>query len=192
MQNPEVKFVYPRFFNSRIKEWLSDPDWYPTHDALREYMGSLQKLWSERGDEVMSIIAKRIGVPWADPQHTCYIIGVRRGLSSPLAIGYLEDDEKGFDHLTHEMIHRYYIQDDRSLYQHPGWKKLMDLYAKETETTRNHIPVHALHKHVYLKMDRRDRLEKEIANLVRDEYKRAWEIVQAEGEEKILDFFSKN
>ncbi|HEY8108766.1 MAG TPA: hypothetical protein VIF43_02045 [Patescibacteria group bacterium] len=182
-----LTFQYSSVYNRFIKQRSDNPDAYPDQATLTNYLGDVEKLWRQRGEKVLTIIETRLGIPWDNKEHVCYVMGLKRSFSNPLSLGFLPNTERAFDVLTHEMIHRYFIQRDRKLVKTDGFQQLMQQYADEPLPTKNHVPVHALHQHVYEKLDRQKEMQEEIANLIRDEYKRSWYIVQEVGAEKILD-----
>jgi len=89
------------------------------------------------------------------------------------------------DILVHELIHNLFIQNEKS---NKYFEYLAKMYKRENWNTIVHIPVHAIHKEIYLYFFNRERLEREkqICKRYRD-YKRAWEIVEKEGSKKIIE-----
>src|SRR5690242_17019920 len=82
--------------------------------------------------------------------------------------------------IFHELMHHYV---------HPVMAKsaLRKKYASENPVTLAHLHVMALEKFVLLKLGKRDEL-KSLEDEYRDEprYKRAWEIMNAEGESALI------
>jgi hypothetical protein len=94
------------------------------------------------------------------------------------------------DTLVHELIHQLFAQNSEKLRK--AWKYIGRKYKKESFRTRIHIPLHAIHTHIYLKFFGKERLKRnvEIMSSLPD-YKRSWEIVQKEGYKKIIQEFVK-
>lgn len=182
-----VVFRYSGIYNRQIKQWEGNPEWYPERRSLDDYLAAIRTLWEQRGSTVLSLIEQRLGIPWEAREHTCYVVGIRKSFSDPLTLGYHADPENGFDVLTHEMIHRYVIQRNRHVVNSPGWLALMAQYAHESSLTKAHIPIHAIHDHIYRKMNRAYRQRTEVTNVTRPDYKRSWEIVASRGAEQIVD-----
>jgi len=75
--------------------------------------------------------------------------------STPLVMNFRPDPDKFVDVLTHELLH--VLQTDNNKHQSGGpnakidlmdeWRKL---FGEHERTTLVHIPLHALHKHLYL------------------------------------------
>ena len=73
-----------------------------------------------------------------------------------------------------------------------AWDYINRKYRKEPLTTRIHIPLHAIHSHIYLKFFDKKRLIRDIKLIsFLPEYKKSWEIVQREGYEKIIEEFKR-
>jgi len=118
----------------------------------------------------------------------CYLIGFGRPFSDPLTLRLYDNKKYFIDTLTHEMIHQIQIQNQVI---NRKWRKYIETkYKKETQTTRNHLLVHAVHYKIYLKLFDKRRLNRDIKSSDKHpEYKRSWEIVKEEGSENIINKF---
>jgi hypothetical protein len=73
-----------------------------------------------------------------------------------------------------------------------AWKYIERKYKNESFKTRIHIPLHAIHTHIYLKFFGEERLRRDVEAIsFLPDYKRSWEIVQKEGYKKIIQEFVK-
>jgi hypothetical protein len=95
------------------------------------------------------------------------------------------------DVVTHELIHRLV-----SFGKYPekrwgaGMRWLKKLYPKETSNTYSHVPVHAIHGTLYLKLFSKFRMERDRDSLKHlKDYRRAWEIVDELGAKKVIKKF---
>jgi hypothetical protein len=94
------------------------------------------------------------------------------------------------DVLTHELIHNLFIQNEDKF--NKIWKCLGKKYKKESVRTRQHIYLHAIHAHIYLKFYGKERMGRDIRLLNHlPDYKKSREIVQNEGHKKIIDEIRK-
>ncbi len=94
------------------------------------------------------------------------------------------------DVLIHELIHNLFIQNFERTKK--AWQYFHRKYKKEPETTRIHIPLHAIHSHIYLKFYSEKRLKRDIKLISRlPAYKKSWQIVQKEGYQNIIREFVK-
>jgi hypothetical protein len=92
------------------------------------------------------------------------------------------------DVLTHELIHNIFTQNQECLKK--AWDFFNRKYKKESRVTRIHILVHAVHSHIYMKFFGEERLKRNVKRLTfRQDYKRAWEIVQRQGYHNVIDEF---
>ena len=94
--------------------------------------------------------------------------------------------------LVHELIHQLFIQMGNDQKSEKSWKYIYKKYSKESKSTKIHIPIHAIHSHIYLKFFNEKRLKEDI-EFMQDhlDYKRSWDIVQKEGYQNIIKEFKK-
>lgn len=82
--------------------------------------------------------------------------------------------------ITHELIH--------NLLLGANLEYVKKEYPEEARKVRVHILVHAIHEHIYLKFFEKERLERDKERMASiPEYKRAWDIVEKEGHERIVE-----
>jgi hypothetical protein len=110
-----------------------------------------------------------------------------RGISTPLILNFAADPDRFVDVLTHELLH--VLQTDNNKYQALGPHDTIDLlsawrrlFGDHERVTLVHIPLHALHKYLYLDVLKApERLEREL-NVLRSiqtagAYLQAWDYV---------------
>ncbi len=114
-----------------------------------------------------------------------------RPFSDPLTLpSYYAKGRYLVDKLTHELIHQIQIQNYDKIDLLYNW--IRKRYASEPIITQNHIVVHAIHSHIYLKFFNEARLKDDIKFCSKHYgYKRAWEIVQKEGHENLIKEFRR-
>jgi hypothetical protein len=109
-----------------------------------------------------------------------------------MVIGVMREPDQFIDTLTHELIHRL-LTDNTSL---PFDTKYLSRWGKlfgkdHTFGTLVHIPVHAVHKAVYLDiLNEPDRLERDVQenkSAKAEDYIAAWEYVEKHGYRAIID-----
>ena len=99
----------------------------------------------------------------------------------------LEDIDFMLDTLIHELIHRILSENENSQIIKKKWSKLIGKYKKENINARIHVPIHAIHKHIFLKFFNQKRLNIEIKRVEDDkDYARAWSLVQEADYKKII------
>ena len=121
-----------------------------------------------------------------------YIAPWFRAFSDPMVIGVMQDPDVFVDTLTHELIHR--LLTDNTAIPHETmlleeWQKLFG--KQHTFGTTVHIPVHAVHKAIYLDVLKDpERLERDVASNKKYEakdYIAAWDYVEQHGYKVIID-----
>jgi hypothetical protein len=108
-----------------------------------------------------------------------------------MIIGVIYEPDEFIDILTHELIHRL-LTDNRTLpydlFLIPHWENLFG--KNHSFNTLVHIPVHAVHKAVYLDaLKDAKRLERDIKRHQKygnKDYTAAWDYVESRGYEDII------
>ena len=94
--------------------------------------------------------------------------------------------------LTHELIHQLFTQKGNYEKSRKAWAYIHKKYRKESQKTKIHVPLHAIHSHIYLKFFGEKRLERDMEIMERNkDYKNSWEIVKNDGYENIIKEFRK-
>ncbi|TAL20281.1 hypothetical protein EPN90_01335 [Patescibacteria group bacterium] len=197
VRNPRVVFLYSSVYDEQWKNaWRNLPKKegrYPSPNFTQRYLSRLEEEWRKDEQRVFASILKYSGIPWFSLEHTCYVVGYMVPFSDPLTIPVFRTEvpiDYVIDVLTHELIHRNLIQ--RQCYEkvEQALARLRQAYPRESENVIIHIIVHAIHERVFEEVFSTDRLrrEKKIMFAITD-YKRAWEIVESLGAEKVIQTF---
>jgi hypothetical protein len=194
MRVPKIIFKYSWIYDQNCKEWArlakKDVKSYPSPRKILNYIKSVEKLWNKVGKKVLREISKVTSLKWKSKVIHCYVVGKCVPFSDPLTLPVYKEKDYFIDVLIHELIHQIFSQNleetDRAR------KYIQRKYKNESYKTRGHIPVHAVHAHIYMKFFDAERLERDFkaANKIPD-YRRSWEIVKKEGYEKIIEEFVK-
>lgn len=194
---PKIIFRYSPIYDSdyrnsdKIKKKLEDKGLtYPSAKEIFHEIEKIKPLWGKIESEVLKAISRITGLKWKEKDITCYVIGYGRSFSDPLTIRLHETPELFIDTLVHEMIHQIQIQNNDLAKK---WYSYLDkVHNNETNLTKNHIIVHAIHKKIYLELFNEDRLKLDIKTSQNDvDYARSWEIVEKEGYENIIKKFKE-
>lgn len=190
---PKVIFKYSSVYDRRCREdWLrKDKKGYPSKRKILNYIKKVEKLWRKKEKEILKEISKITKLKWREKSINCYLVGRVRPFSLPLTMPIFERKANDFiDVLTHELIHNIFTQNQK--YLKKSWNFFNRKYKKESQVTRIHILVHAVHSHIYMEFFGEKRLKRNIKRLVfRQDYKRAWDIVQKQGYHNIINEFVK-
>jgi len=192
---PKIIFKYSRIYD----EFLSKE--VPTKKTIKrvlKYMKRLEKSWKKDEEKVLKEISKITSLKWREKEIHCYIVRKAASLSDPLTLRIYNLQEKVrkidflIDILTHELIHRIFTQEGNFQKTEKAWGYIDRKYKKESERTKTHIVIHAIHTHIYLKLYDKERLKRDIQwASYRKDYKRAWEIIQRDSYQKIIGEFTK-
>ena len=194
MKVPSVEFRYSWIYDWHWKD-LAEKEGvdYPTEEAIKDYMKIVEKLWRTKEKDILAELSALTGLKWKEDKMRCYVVGKCRPFSDPLTIPVFKKYPDKFTyHLTHELIHQLFIQNREAI--EPYRSYIDRKYKNETLNTRFHIPVHAIHAHIYMKFYGESELARDIDFLKRKnatEYVRSWEIVMKTGHQKILKDFRR-
>jgi len=197
MMIPKIKFVYSGIYDWKyrdsifIKEYLKKTgENYPSFKIITQYISSVGKLWGKQENKILQEISKITNLKWQEKEIKCYVIGQGRSFSDPLTLRIYKNKNDFIDTLTHELIHQIFIQNSPKTLNY--WRYLRKNYSNESRITQNHIPLHAIHKKLYLNLFNKKRLTNDINKCQEfEDYKRAWQIVEKEGHENIIKEFRK-
>ncbi len=201
VKNPEVRIKYGWLLvenaSKPLNELWGEGEPLRSDDEYLQIVDSYQKEWKKYEVKILNGVQKITGLQFRQNVIDVYIAPWFIAFSDPMVIGVTQKPDKFIDVLTHELIHR--ILTDNLSIPHDYWlldefKKLFG--AEHDFNTVIHIPVHAIHEKIYL-----DTL-KEPARLHRDkfgwgedaqaEYSKAWDYVEKEGADKIIERLKKS
>jgi len=193
---PKIIFRYSKIYDEYIgKEKPSETAVVKTVN----YIKKLRNAWGKKEEKILKEISQITGLKWRENYIHCYI--VRRGggsISDPLTLvmynkkGALGKLDLLIDLLVHELIHRIFTSKENFQKSKKAWDYIYKKYKNEIEKTKIHIVIHAIYKDIYLKFYNKKRLERHIqwASEKKD-YQRAWQIVEKEGYQNIINQFIK-
>ncbi len=178
-------FIYDWIWKINLEKEMKDFH-YPEEKEVREYIQDIEKKWQKKEQDILQEIVKITEHQWKQDRIICYVVGrvfPFVAFSDPLTMSLFSDKEKFIDVLVHEIIHRFLFF-NKEINRNFIEKK----YLKESRITKIHILVHAIHKHIYLSFFDQERLDQDIKNArKKEDYKRAWDIVEKEGYKKIIN-----
>ncbi len=192
---PTLKFKYSWIYDQNWKNWLKLYKLTPINlsvDQILRRIEKIQKIWSKHEHNILKEISTTSHLPWKEEEITCYVVSRCIPFSDPLTIDANRSDEtKTIDILTHELIHRIFVQEGNMQKSQKAWDYFQKKYSGQSLNVITHILLHAIHMHIFLKFFDRKRLEREIKILKHlDDYRRAWEIVLKEGYQRIITDFT--
>jgi len=191
---PHVDFEYSDIW-ARVCGELSGQEIAPEQEAAAlALLPDLVERWSRNEKALLGTALSVVGAPF--PAHELHaVVSVCRtpSMSKPLVINVRPwlgggatpplDRAVLVATVFHESLHWYVHR------LVPRSSRLLAKYGSEELLVRNHLHLLALLKHVYLKLGRTQELALIVdadRQLPRPAYKRAWEIVSAEGDEPFV------
>lgn len=208
---PDLFFEYGDMFDLSLCSNISNKP--ITNEMVNELNASLPMIkeeWNKNGVELLNATTRLFNVPFSRKELSVNFILCDipfTGMSYPLIIklrAFLKSSSAqplpSFYLTTviyHELLHRY-ISNDLPGPDDPS--PLLKKYESEGSTVLAHLHLDAIQKYVYHSLNRDEEFEKtvqiQLANAPNPAYKRAWEIVNAEGYmafvNEILDFLNQS
>ncbi|MBD3208312.1 MAG: hypothetical protein GF370_02585 [Candidatus Nealsonbacteria bacterium] len=192
---PKIDFRYSSVYDKKWRRGEAgrkkEGKEYPPKKRILDFVEKAEKEWRKDEKRVFSKISNLLELPWREEHIYCYVVGRCRPFPFPLTVPFFEEVRDFTDVLTHELIHRFFVPEETKKKVRKAWKYSNKKYKRETRVTRMHILVYAIHSAIYLDLFGEERIQRNIKRAHRPGYKRAWEIVQKEGYEQIIQQFTQ-
>lgn len=191
---PIITIKYNRFldpiFEAYIRSQKGKKDWKkPSMSLVLRNIKKYQELWAKQGDKILVGLQRTTGIVFKRNQIEVHMVsGNGRAFNSPIVMKSRYSDVDFINVLTHELIHCLY-SDNRN--------KVNDVicdprFDSTSNTTQNHIVLHAVLKYIYLDVLKEPKhLKADIKFCTSADYKEAWSIVEAGDYKEIIKAFKK-
>lgn len=184
---PCLNFYYSPIYDRQIHE-CKGKRWKDVSKKAARYISNLKKDWNKIERKAFNAISSVSGLDWKKSCIDCYIVQIGKPFSMPLTISMKATPKEHIETLIHELIHNILVQNLNKV-RIKSYRK----YGKLNERTRIHVLVHAILKKVLLELYGEKQTKKFIKKYDKwPDYKKAWEIVEQEGSEKIIRENIKN
>lgn len=170
----------------------------PEYDKwLTKRVASYQKAWKPFEQKVLLGMTETLELTFRQNIIDVNIAPWFNAFSDPMVIGVVQEPDVFIDTLTHELLHR--LLTDNTAIPHETqllseWERLFG--KQHSFTALVHIPVHAVHKAIYLDVLKQpERLERDIANNKKyraTDYVAAWDYVEKHGYKEIIEKLHKS
>ena len=189
---PRIIFRHSHAYDQIYKD-ISRIKNYPNEKEIVSYIKKIQKIWNKISKKVLKELESITKLEFKKDEITCYVVGKSVPFTDPLTIPIYRQEYNYFiDTLIHELIHILFTQEENLIKTKKAWQYIFNKYKKETFDTKIHIPLHAVHTHIYTVFFSMERLEHDIIELFNlRAYRRSWEIVNKEGYKNIINEFTK-
>ena len=161
------------------------------HDEMRKVVASYRKVWRPYQTKILTGMCKITGLQFEQNIIDVYIAPWFRAFSDPLVVGINLPPDLFIDTLTHELLHRLLTTNTSLPFDADYIKIWQKLFGKNhTHRALVHIPVHAVHKAIYLDvLNEPARLKRDIAKMKQlgaVDYVAAWDYVEEHGYKNII------
>ena len=196
MKTPRVEFTfdfnYDNILSTSRHPWMRRIRRAMPASRIPGYIAKVEKKWRKDERRILAELSRTIGLPWPEKIIICYIAGRTFPFSDPLTLHPCRDYADFRDTLTHELIHRLFAFGNNLDRARDAWRYIFRKYAKYSWNTKIHIPLHALHSHILLKLYGKSRIEKDKKDLWHlPDYRNSWRVVEKEGYKNIIKEFKK-
>ena len=170
---PKVVFTYSWIYDQNWSIWIktykiSDKSPYPSYRTIQSYIENVEKMWRKHEKKILLELSKVTGLKWKSKYILCYVVGKCVPFSKPLTMPiYRKNPHRFIDILIHELIHQLFTQRGNSEKTKKAWEYFYKKHKKYPRKTKIHIPLHAIHSHIYLKFFGEKRLQEGIKRMQR-------------------------
>jgi hypothetical protein len=199
---PQVIFKYSKIYDRRWQEVyilrrnLNSTEqsllhFYPTPEEITTYLDIIKPLWQHEEGKILRALSEITTLTWEAKIISCYVVGQVKAFSDPLTLPvFLNDPTLFIDMLIHELIHQLFMQPGNQKRLQPVWEYINKSYPNETQITKTHIPLHAIHSYLYHTFYTEERRQRDIQRAKKKNavnYIRAWEIVEQKAYRTIME-----
>ena len=156
-------------------------------DGLEEKLSAVRDAFEKKEKKILDGLRKITGLSFLRNYIDVFLINPDNApsISFPVIVKFYGDTNETICIIVHELIHNLMWDNNKNV----NWSlKIQELFKDENRKTAIHIAVHAVLEAVY--MDVLNEPEEIVKNIKQSQdkpdYRRAWEIVKAEGYKNII------
>lgn len=192
---PSVILRYSPIFDSWCSNQTEIEITEAETDRLIAIFPNLQAAWDKTGPTLLAKTVSIVKKSFYQKEMigTIFLCKKTPSMSMPLLINanwFVKDSPQPTDLVVdiiyHELIHTFLDDNFRNIFSSP----LLTQYKNEGDGVLAHLHLMAIQKKVYLELGLKDRIDKVIqfdSESYKGAYKRAWEIVNLEGENRFVE-----
>lgn len=175
--------------------WAKPGDKLADDQDMQRIVKSYKAAWESYESKILKGMCELLNLEFRHNIIDVYIAPWFYGFSDPLVIGVVHKPDLFIDILTHELLHRLLtanktIDIDKSE-RRLEWEKLFG--EQNHFVTLVHIPVHAVHKAIYVDiLNEPERLKRDIERQHSPHYIKSWDYVETHGYEEIISKLKKS
>lgn len=197
----QINFVWSFIYEQAIHNPTVNEefDYEQYKKFINSFMNKIKPTWKKIEQNIFDFCEEITGLKWKEKKILVYVIKISSimPISDPLTIPiqfqskneiFPLTQNRFIDIMIHELIHNLFIQNDKEMGDYFGF--ILEKYKDEDFDTAIHLLVHAIHKKIFLKYFKKERLKEEIKmSSFYPAYERSWEIVNEKGEDNLIEEF---
>jgi hypothetical protein len=170
---------------------LADDKW------MEKRVAEYHKAWQPFEQKILTGMTETLGLSFRQNIIDVNIAPWFNAFSDPMVIGVMQEPDVFIDTLTHELLHRLLTDNTAIPHETLLLGEWQNLFGKNHSfSTTVHIPVHAVHKAIYLDfLNAPERLKRDIANNKKydaADYVAAWNYVEKHDYKEIIKQLQKS
>ena len=200
-QLPEIRIVdawlLRQYASKHLHELWGKGTELADDESIEKIVNGYRDAWKPFEQKILTGMTEILGLSFRQNIIDVYIAPWFRAFSEPMVIGINREPDVFVDTLTHELLHRLLTDNTSAPYETMLTDEWQKLFGKNhTFGTLVHIPVHAVHKAIYLdilkepKRLKRDIVENNKYNAT--DYINAWDYVEKHGYKEIIKQLQKS
>ena len=196
MKYPEIRIKYAWLLHQNASThlhqlWAEPDDTLANDEEMDIVVANYQKAWLPYETKIMTGMYQTMGLQFEQNIIDVYIAPWFKAFSDPLVVGINIAPDLFIDYLAHELLHRLLTTNTSLPFDADYIKIWQKLFGKgHSLNALVHIPVHAIHKAIYLDvLNEPARLKRDIALQKQHgavDYVAAWDYVEEHGYKNII------
>lgn len=195
MSLPEVRIKDGFLLREKVSQhlhelWSKDGETLAGDEEMAKIVEAYQSAWQPYESKILTGMTNEMGLTFHQNTIDVYIAPWFFAFSDPLVIGVTYSPERFVEILTHEILHRLLTDNNETTAFSLDETELQILFGNDlTFNTLIHIPVHAIMQFVFddvLNEPKRTVRDRDMCSKY-DDYRRAWEYVDATGYKVIIE-----
>ncbi len=182
---PKVSIVYDETYDETVHQLAEKRHTKLAHAGGRLFARRLRKTVKPVLKRAMVLMESETGLAWRWPMIRCYVVhDIPFDFDDPMTIKIRSNMRDAAETFLHELAHQLELQNQDKIRKK---NYIFQKYKREDPVARDHIFSHAILWEVYERLYGKKKLKKIIAGYrLWPEHYRGWQIVKAEGADRIL------
>lgn len=195
MKLPEIRIKNAWLLRENASTYLNelwgDGEPLRSDEEYAAIVEKYNKAWKPLETKILTYMCEQLNLEFGQDIIDVYIAPWFYAFSDPMVIGVTFTQDEFVDNLTHELLHRLLTDNKSVVHDHliiDDWKELFGM--EHSFNTLVHIPVHAVHKSIYLGLlESKKRYEHDkstVKNNGATDYVKSWEYVDSHNYKELI------